>query len=270
MSSDLNEYLRGEKLWGDDFGPEQLEQWWREEEEGYSGVVADRERDYEYGYHGLNRLQFFDRTVVPEGAVALGLGSALGHEFLPVADRLASLTIVEPSDDFASRHVLGDLEVSYRKPAVDGRLDFPDDSFDLITCFGVLHHVPNVSAVLAECFRCLRPGAAMFCREPIVTQGDWTQTRPGLTRNERGIPLELFKSIARGAGFRIQRSVLFDFAPYMRLMHNLGQPALRRPITARLDRLFSVLFSFNTKYHRTRLLEKFGPGSLAMTLIKDP
>tara|TARA_Y100001968_G_scaffold269511_1_gene260344 strand:- start:1096 stop:1428 length:333 start_codon:yes stop_codon:yes gene_type:complete len=110
----------------------------------------------------------------------------------------------------------------------------------------------------------------MFCREPIVTQGDWTQTRPGLTRNERGIPLELFKSIARGAGFRIQRSVLFDFAPYMRLMHNLGQPALRRPITARLDRLFSVLFSFNTKYHRTRLLEKFGPGSLAMTLIKDP
>jgi 2-polyprenyl-3-methyl-5-hydroxy-6-metoxy-1,4-benzoquinol methylase len=265
----MDEFLAGKRLYGDEFDLEQITQWWKEEEEGYSSLVTDSARPYEYDYHALNRLMFFDRVDLPHDLRALGLGSALGHELLPILDKLKTVTIIDPSDRFADQHVLKTAGVDYRKPRIDGRLDFADDTFDLITCFGVLHHIANVSTVLAECQRVLKPGGVMFCREPIVTQGDWRKPRPGLTKNERGVPLAIFKQIARDAGFTIADARLFDFSPFGRVMYNLGRPVFRSGFLTRIDQLLTGMFAFNTRYHRPKIAQKFGPASLAMILRKN-
>jgi SAM-dependent methyltransferase len=139
------------------------------------------------------------------------------------------------------------------------------DDFDCVTSFGVLHHIANVSTVIREASRLLKPGGIRFCREPIVSQGDWRKERPGLTKNGRGIPIAILRRTAREAGFMIKRKMLFDFVPLQRAMYNLGISASSRKWSSRIDVLVSRMFSFRTRYHRPGFFEKFEP-ALALTL----
>jgi SAM-dependent methyltransferase len=268
MHSDMSDYFLGRKLYGDDFPIEKLETWYEQEKEGYAGEVLSRSESYRYAYHALNEYYGFRRIEFKAGASALGLGSAYGSEFIPILPRLGHVTILDPSDEFAVRQKLENVPVSYRKPSVDGTLQFPDNAFDLITCFGVLHHIANVSKVLSECRRCLALEGVMLCREPIVTQGDWRKPRRGMTQNERGIPYQLFLEMVRNAGLSVERASLFDFPPFVRFMHTIGLAVFASPVATRVDGLLARAFSFNTRYHRIGLLEKFGPASVFLVLRK--
>lgn len=268
MTDEMEEFFSGRKLYGDDFTGDQLQVWYDGEKEGYADEVLSQQLTYSYRYHELNRYHLYRHVIVPNEAQAIGLGSAYGHEFLPVANRLAKITIVDPSDEFAAHGELGEIPLEYLKPALDGKLPFDDNSFQLATAMGALHHIANVSSVVREFHRCLVPGGYMLVREPIVTQGDWRKRRAGLTKNERGIPLILMKKIATDAGFVIEHAALFDFAPFTRLMATIGMPAFTQAWSTRVDRLLSILFSFNTKYHRPKVVDRFGPASLALVLKK--
>lgn len=269
-ADDMERYFSGQELYGDDFSGARLQEWYDGEAEGYAGEVLNNQPRYRYHYHELNRYHLFDRIDLPVGGEAIGLGSAYGHEFLPIADHLDKITIIDPSDEFAAHGALENTPLVYRKPALDGTLDFPDNHFQLATSLGALHHIANVSAVIREFYRCLAPGGYMLIREPIVTQGDWRRPRPGLTRNERGIPLRLMKQIAIDAGFEIKYAALFDFAPFTRFMATIGSPAFTQAWSTRVDRLLSIIFSFNTRYHRPRVADRLGPASLALVLRKPP
>lgn len=268
MTDEMEEFFSGKRLYGDDFTGEQLRVWYDGEKEGYADEILSQKTVYSYRYHELNRYHLFRHVAVPQGAQAIGLGSAYGHEFLPIADRLTKITIVDPSDEFAAHGALGNTPLKYLKPTLDGKLHFPDNFFDLATSMGALHHIANVSTVVREFYRCLVPGGCMLIREPIVTQGDWRKRRAGLTKNERGIPLHIMKQIATDAGFVIEHAALFDFAPFTRLMATVGMPAFTNAWSTRVDRLLSSMFSFNTKYHRPRIIDRFGPASLALVLRK--
>jgi len=264
----MDEYFYGNLLYGDDFSEAQLHAWYEEEKEGYSGVVLSHQEVYRYHYHELNLFHLFRHAKIPLGANAIGLGSAFGDEFIPIAERLSKITIIDPSDKFAEHEALNGTPLEYRKPSLNGQLDFPDNHFQIATSMGALHHIANVTTVLREFYRCLILGGYMLIREPIVTQGDWRYPRRGLAKNERSIPYELFKMIVTNVGFRIEHSALFDFAPFTRIMAELGTPAFTNPFTTQVDRLLSLIFSFNTKYHRTKFIQLFGPASLALVLRK--
>jgi len=45
------------------------------------------------------------------------------------------------------------------------KLPFPDNSFDLITCFVVLHHVADLPTLISEIYRVLKPNGLLFIRE---------------------------------------------------------------------------------------------------------
>ncbi len=66
-----------------------------------------------------------------------------GYEFEPIIQKIDNLTIIEPSDNLINNRI-GNLIPKYIKPDINGSLPFVDNLFDLITCFGTLHHIPNV------------------------------------------------------------------------------------------------------------------------------
>ena len=47
----------------------------------------------------------------------------------------------------------------------DGRLDFPDNTFDLVTCFFVLHHVETLDNTLKELKRVIKPDGILLLLE---------------------------------------------------------------------------------------------------------
>ena len=85
-----------------------------------------------------------------------------------------------------------DLNQRLRMPGV---IRYGGGYFDLIVCFGALHHIPNVSRIIGEFYRCSEKGGYVLMREPIISMGDWTKKRKGLTRRERGIPLKILRDI---------------------------------------------------------------------------
>lgn len=54
-----------------------------------------------------------------------------------------------------------DLVVSNRSLS-----DFPDQSFDILTAFYVIEHVPDPKGMLSECYRLLKPGGLLLLRWP--------------------------------------------------------------------------------------------------------
>ena len=153
-------------------------------------------------------------------------------------------------------------------PNANGDFDFDDARFDLIVCLGVLHHIPNVTHVLNECFRCLQPGGVMLVREPIVSMGDWTRPRPGLTKCERGIPLELFTEIIEGCGFHTIKSSLCLFPHIHHIAKRFGIQTYNNEFLTRVDGLLSKLFSWNYTYHPARFHQRFCACSVYIVITK--
>jgi hypothetical protein len=132
----------------------------------------------------------------------------------------------------------------------------------------VLHHIPNVSYVIRELYRCLQPGGYALLREPVVSMGDWTRPRPGLTRRERGIPLPIFRRIVEETGLTIKRETLCMFPLLPRLWHMLGRPAYNSTFATYVDNFFSRLLRWNLRYHATSVFTKLRPNSVYYVLTK--
>ncbi len=266
---EITRCLRGEKLWGDDLDAAGIEAWHRDEKEGFSELVTrPGRRRPTYVYHALNERHGFRH--LPDGSLGrvLGLGSAWGDEFAPIAQRVESLTIVDPSDAWGRDAVHG-IPTRWVKPVPSGALPFESGSFDLVTCFGALHHIPNVSAVVGELGRCLREGGHLVVREPIVSMGDWREPRPGLTRRERGIPLAIFRSIWESAGLAPVYQALCAFPLTPRLVRVFGRHPYLDPRAVALDAWLSRRFAWNLRYHRRTRAEKLCPTSLAAVLVRQ-
>src|SRR3989442_12363011 len=154
---DVEQYLGGAKLYGDDFDRKQLEEWYEDERNGYAHLVVSKERPKGYTSH-LKNLRYGYRFLPRKKyANVLGFGGADGSEFLPILPLLGEIVIIEPTEAFV-RSRIGNVPLTYVKPSMDGLLPFGDNPFDLATSFGALHHVANVSQVVKELARCLRPG----------------------------------------------------------------------------------------------------------------
>jgi len=263
----MNEYLAGTKLYGDDFTGEQIAQWYEDEREGYAKLGDKSRGAYAYEYHALNRLHGFRFIRGKRFKSALGLGSAYGDEFLPIVSQIDQITVLEPSDAFQGTDV-GGVPCNYVKPSVDGLMPFEDGSFDLAICLGVLHHIPNVTTVVKELYRCLSRGGYLLLREPIDSRGDWSKPRRHATKRERGIPLHILDAIAAGAGFRVISRRLCVCPPFPKICIRLGMHPFNCPVATRVDAILSRLLRRRVRYHATRLVHKIRPTSVYFVLVK--
>ena len=268
MNDDLLLALRGEQLYGDDFSPAAVAEWFDDEREAYADLGAKERTAYRYGYHALNIEHGYRHLPDRRFARVLSFGGAYGDELLPVLRRSDSVVISDPSDALGVSEIRG-MPVRYTKPRMDGSIPFPDGSFDLLTCLGVLHHIPNVTAVIAEFYRCLAPGGYALVREPIISMGDWRKPRRGLTMRERGIPIAILRKTLREAGFTVVRETLCMFPLTYRLRWFLKEPVFNYPSVVKFDRRMSAMFAWNLRYHAANFARKLRPASAFYVLTKS-
>ncbi len=264
------EYLKGEKLYGDDFSLEQIKEWFEEEKEGYADLGSKNKNSYTYGYHMMNEIHGYSKIKTIHFKNVLGFGSAWGYEFEPISMRIDDLTIIEPSDNLVNNKI-NNLIPKYIKPSIEGKLPFNDNSFDLITCFGTLHHIPNVSFVISELVRVLHPDGYLLLREPIISMGDWSKQRRGLTKNERGIPISFFeKEFSKYPIKTLSKEYCFTMTSL--LQRTIGfmfkKPIYSYKAYVFLDKFISNLLKKNVKYHATRKLNRIAPSSIFYVIKK--
>jgi SAM-dependent methyltransferase len=268
--------LKGEALYGDDFSAEEIEGWFKDEEEGYfnlyygAGAGEDNKvelRSGQYEYASLAAEHAFRWIPDKPYPNVLGVGCAHGLELRPVLPKSSSITILEPSDGFVATEIDG-KPVEYVKPNASGIMPFDDAIFDIIICFSVLHHIPNLSTVLAEMLRVLKPGGYVLLREPTHSMGDWRKPRRGLTKRERGIPLKIFREIILKSGFRIERESQCVFSLMPKLSPLFDGSIWVRNWIVQVDRILCLLPIWQKKYHATKWWHKFRPTAASFVLTK--
>lgn len=249
--------LRGRRLYGEALDADGIDEWFEDERNGYFELAGtDNGKNCTAALHRRHALRFLPRRRFP---LALALGAADGREYAPFAPLVDRFEAVEPGRGFWREEIAG-IPAAYRDPLPDGRIDLAEASVDLACAFGVLHHIPNLSAVLAGLARVMAPGAPLILREPIVSLGDFRRPRPGLTAHERGIPHRLMDTLLKQAGFEPVRKSFAGF-PGLRqaaLRAGIAQP-WDSPGFVALDALVSRAMAWNARYWRPRLIDKAAP-----------
>jgi SAM-dependent methyltransferase len=263
-------YFSGEKLYGDDFSINEIEQWYKDEEEAYANLYGNCGSNTD-----LNDLEYanldvlFGYKYLPDKKFTnvLGFGSSWGYEFLPIINEINNLTIIDSSEQTISKK-LGNIVPNYVKATISGKIDFPDNSFDLISCFSVLHHIPNVTFVISELVRVLQPCGYLLLREPINSMGDWNGYRQGLTKRERGIPPKYLQKIIASQNCRIKKVTYhhFIYSFLNRIMPSAS--FLRSKLYLKLDHILSELFLWNFHYHPKNKLQRISPHNIYYVLQK--
>jgi SAM-dependent methyltransferase len=89
--------------------------------------------------------------------VGCGLGTD-GAQFAKAGADYTGIDLTEAAVDLARRRFeLFNLRGTFRVADAE-KLDFPDNSFDLVYSHGVLHHTPDTAGAIREIHRVLRPG----------------------------------------------------------------------------------------------------------------
>jgi SAM-dependent methyltransferase len=100
-----------------------------------------------------------------------GPGAATGW----LRDKVKKLTVVEIEETAAAR--LAERYADSNVEVVTGdatNLRYPDESFDSVGSFTMLHHVPTAALqnkILAEAFRVLRPGGVLLASDSVASNG---------------------------------------------------------------------------------------------------
>jgi SAM-dependent methyltransferase len=159
----IAECFAGERIYGDDFDADALQDWFASESGAYQALGSDSAEAGEsgsYPYHTLNNWHGFRHLGTKNFKSVLCLGGGDAEEITDAGILAVSITVVEPLTPSVVEDEGGSSRagVIYVSATAEGDLDLEDDSIDLITCFGTLHHIANVSYVLTEMARYYRSG----------------------------------------------------------------------------------------------------------------
>jgi SAM-dependent methyltransferase len=109
------------------------------------------------------------------GADMLEIGPGPGAATEWLRQRVKNLTVLEIDEEAAAklkaRFAATNVEVVTGDATAIG---YPDDSFDSVGCFTMLHHIPTAAGqnkLLAEALRVLRPGGVLIGSDSLPSDG---------------------------------------------------------------------------------------------------
>lgn len=260
-----SKYLTGEALWGDDLDMAGISSWYESEKDGYYDLATNYYGNSgiggEYEYAALNYLHAFDRILRKRWGTCVALGCADGGDVEPLASVVEHFVAIEPAEKWWKPEI-GGKPARFLAPEVQGTIPLDAQSVDLIVSLGVLHHIPNVSKVLAESGRILRKDGILVLREPITSMGNWWEPRAGLTSNERGLPEPWLRKTLEDNGYVIVQWRHCMFSPLAIVCSKFWpHPLHRSRLFCFVDWVVSAATAFNSKYYRPSLIRKFAPSS---------
>lgn len=115
----------------------------------------------------------FSKLTIPPHLRCLEIGCGEGSAFKSIIDyfhpqKLIAIDIADralwKAEKLCKKNNWRNIEI---KKADATNLPFPNQSFDIIFAFAVLHHVENWQRVLGEASRVLKPGGYLFIEEPL-------------------------------------------------------------------------------------------------------
>ena len=196
----------------------------------------------------------FPWASLPSGSLGFDLGCGTGRWAKFVASRVGRLVCIDASEDALRTAVrlLRETENSWPVLAAAGELPFEDSSMDFGYSLGVLHHVPDPAAGLADAVRVLKPGAPFliylyyaFDNRPLWYRYLWMvsdRMRQRISSLRPRTRLRVTEAIAA--------LVYLPLARLARLMEAVGFDAEGLPLAAYRDRSFYSM--------RTDALDRFG------------
>lgn len=138
--------------------------WWSEEASFDIFSLRHCMNPVRYGYfkRRLQQLHLPDKTVLDIGCG----GGFLAEEFAREGFTVTSIDPAARSLEAARKHAAdNNLEIDYREGKGEA-LPFPDASFDIVACCDVLEHVDDLTLVIGEVARTLKPGG-VFCYDTV-------------------------------------------------------------------------------------------------------
>jgi len=91
------EEISGRALYGDNFSPDQIREWYDTEVTGYFDLLADHykatdaDNKYNYSYHALNQFHAIAGLLDRHFETCLALGCAAGDDIAPLAAVVAAI-----------------------------------------------------------------------------------------------------------------------------------------------------------------------------------
>jgi SAM-dependent methyltransferase len=258
----------GRVLVGDDFDLDKLTQWFAQEKEAfYSANAGSSEVDPWYAYMryvndtlAFSKIDYAQKE--PKSLLVIGPGSGIEVDAFARKHPDWVLSFLEASKNFQAELTRRFPKAHVVDPTLAGDIPLGNESQSIVCAFSVLHHIPNVTKVIQEVYRVTKHGGLFFVREPCSSIGDWRYPRSA-TPNERGISRGYLISAALGAGFLAERKpVPILFEPINKILRKtIGFSFVPFVLLYYVDRLISLLLSFNDRYWRDTLYKKFGPSS---------
>lgn len=275
LPKNINQDIKdGEILVGDDFDLDALNKWYAEEKEAFYESNSDSgEVDPWYRYmRFVNDKLVFSKIKknISQGSI-LFIGAGDGSEAIDFHRYNPNwhYNFIESSEEFKSILSKRFQHSNIIEPCVSGDILLEDNTQDVVCAFCVLHHIANVSHVVKEFYRVVKPGGHLFIREPCSSMGDWRFDRSA-TPNERGISKKLMVKFAADAGFSVDSTPLpIVFEPINKILRKtIGFKFIPFSLLYVFDLCVSWLLSFNDYYWRDTRLKKIGPSSYSYVFYK--
>jgi ubiquinone/menaquinone biosynthesis C-methylase UbiE len=139
----------------------------------------------------IHRFAEFE-SATGKKVLEIGVGAGTDHvQFARAGAELHGVDLTEHGVELVRRRLALERLSSDLHVADAEALPFPDDSFDIVYSWGVLHHTPDTRRAVAEAVRVTRPGGRIcimvYSRHAWVSYGLWLRRGPLSGRPLRSI-----------------------------------------------------------------------------------
>lgn len=191
---------------------------------------------------------------LPQGAEGFDLGCGSGRWAAGVSPRVGKLNCIDPSDKalaVARRRLGAASNVAFYHAGVD-EIPLGDGSQDFGYALGVLHHIPDTAAAMADCVRKLKPGAPflVYLYYAFDNRPAWFRALWRLSDLGRKVICRLPFSVRKGVTTLIATLAYWPMARLAQLLERLGFNIERLPLSPYRKSSFYTM--------RTDALDRFG------------